>query len=77
MSTQVWGRVKGTVFNACKFSNHDSNKFISLLQKVVYPYEYIDHWDKCNETSLTKREDFYSRLNMDDVTDADYVTTLK
>ena len=37
----------------------------------------MDHWDKCNETSLTKREDFYSRLNMDDVTDADYVTTLK
>ena len=25
-----------------KFSSHDINKFILLLQKAVYPYEYID-----------------------------------
>ena len=24
-----------------KFSNHDNNKFISLLRKYVYPYEYM------------------------------------
>ena len=27
--------LKERFFYACKFSNHDSNKFISLLQKVV------------------------------------------
>ena len=45
-----------------------------MLQKGVYPYEYIDYWEKCNETSLPEKEDFYSHLNMEYiVTDADYV----
>ena len=32
----------------------------------------MDHWEKFNETSLPEKEDFYSRLNMEDITDADY-----
>ena len=28
--------------NTYKFSNHDSNKFILLLRKGIYPYEYMD-----------------------------------
>ena len=43
------------------------------MRKVVYPYEYIDDWGKFNETSLPEKDDFYSRLNMEDITDADYV----
>ena len=31
--------------------------------------------EKLNETSLPRREGFYSHLNMDDVTDADYANT--
>ena len=54
------------------FSNRDSNKFILLLRKGVYPYEYMDDWEKFNETSLPEKEDFYSHLNMEDITDADY-----
>ena len=38
--------------NTHKFSNHDSNKFILLLQKGFYSYEYMDAWEKFNETSL-------------------------
>ena len=30
-------------------------------------------WEKFNETSLPEKEDFYSHLNMEDITDADYV----
>ena len=47
---------------------------ISLfLQKGVYPYEYMDDWEKFNETSLLdEKEDFYSHLNVEDITDADY-----
>ena len=61
-------------FNTYKFSNHDNNKFILLLQKDVYRYEYMDDWEKFNETSLPVKEDFYSHMNMDmeDITDADY-----
>ena len=55
-----------------KFSNPDNNKFILLLQKDVYPYEYMDNWENFNETSLPETEDFYSHLNMEDITDADY-----
>ena len=51
-----------------KISNHDSNKFILLLWKVVYPYKYMDDCKKFNEISLRKREDFYSHLNKKDFT---------
>ena len=62
-------------FNKYTFSNHDSNKFILLLKKCFCPYEYMDDWEKISETSLPEREDFYSHLNMEDITDADYVHT--
>ena len=32
----------------------------------------MDDWEKFNETSLPVKEDFYSHLNMEDITDADY-----
>ena len=35
-------KLKERFFNTSKFSNHDNNKFILLLRKGVYPYEYID-----------------------------------
>ena len=55
-----------------QISNHDINKFILLLQKGVYPHEHMDDWKKINKTSLPEKEDFYSHLNMEDITDADY-----
>ena len=32
----------------------------------------MDDWGKFNETSLPENEAFYSHLNMEDITDADY-----
>ena len=45
-------------------SSERINKFILLLRKGVYPYEYMDNWERFNETSLPSKESFYSNLNM-------------
>ena len=42
------------------------------MRKGVYPYEYMDDWEKFNETSLPEKEDFHSHLNMGEISDADY-----
>ena len=53
-------------------SSERINKFILLLRKGVYPYEYMDNWERFNETSLPSKESFYSSLNMEDIDDIDY-----
>ena len=58
--------------NTYEFCNGDLNKFILLLRKGVYPYEYMDNWEKFDETSLPDKESFYSSLNMENIDDIDY-----
>ena len=41
-----------------------------LLRKSVYAYEYIDSWKRIDETSLPDKKEFYSSLNMEDITNA-------
>ena len=48
-------KLKERYFNTYKSSNHDNNKFILLLQKSVYPNEYMDDWEKFSETSLPEK----------------------
>ena len=43
-----------------------------LLRKGVYPYFCMDDWEKFNATKLAEKEEFYSNLIMEDITDADY-----
>ena len=43
-----------------------------MFRKVVYPYEYMDDSEKLKEPSLAEKEDFYSRLCLEDITDARY-----
>ena len=66
-------KLKERIVNTYKFSNHNSNKFILLLRKGLYPYEYMDDWEKYNETSIPEKDDFYSHLSMEDITVADDV----
>ena len=45
-----------------------------IIKKDVYPYECMDEREKFNETTLPEKEEFYSNLNMEDITDAaDYM----
>ena len=57
--------------NKYEFCNKDIDKFILLLRKVVYPYEYMDSWERLDEASLPNKEASYSDLNMGDITDVD------
>ena len=61
-----------TFANTYSFCDNDLNKFILLLRKGVYPHEYMDNWERFNETSLPNKESFYSSLNMENINDIDY-----
>ena len=52
-----------------QFCNGDIDKFVLLQGKGFYPYEYMDSWERSNETSLPDKSIFYSELNLEDITD--------
>ena len=43
-----------------------------LLRKGVYPYEYMDSFERFNETYLPPKEAFYSKLKKSGIPDEDY-----
>ena len=45
-----------------------------LLRKVIYPYEYMDDWDRFDEEKLPSKSksDFYNSLNMEELSETDY-----
>ncbi|CAH3125737.1 unnamed protein product [Porites lobata] len=43
-----------------------------LTRKGVYPYDYVSSLDKLSETQLPPKEEFYSKLNDEEITDDDY-----
>ena len=47
-----------------------------LLRKGIYPYEYRDSWERFNET-LQYKKDFYSKSNLEDITDKAYAHAQK
>ena len=58
--------------NTYEFCSGDINEFILLLRKGVYPYGYVDSFERFFETSLPDKDAFYSNLNMESITDIDY-----
>ena len=58
--------------NTYEFCGNDLNKFLILLRKGVYPYEYMDGWNKFNEKVLPSKESFYSSLTREDISETDY-----
>ena len=58
-----------------KFTNvtdYIDSQFRLSLRKGVYPYEYMDSWDKFDETQLPPISAFHSSLNNIDITQSDY-----
>ena len=54
------------------FSNGDLNKFILKLGKGIYRYKDMNYQEKYNETTLPLKEDFYNKLNLESISNADY-----
>ena len=55
-----------------KFCNGNLNKFNLLLKKGIYPYEYMESQKRFNDTSLPPKKNFYSELNLEDISDKDF-----
>ena len=48
-SEKLTEELKNKFKNTFKFSNNDVNKFMLLLIKGVYPYDYMNDWERFNE----------------------------
>ncbi|XP_055308053.1 uncharacterized protein LOC129572153 [Sitodiplosis mosellana] len=52
---------------------HLSEEQLKLLErKGIFCYDYIDSWEKLNDTSLPSKEAFHSTLTNSSITDKDY-----
>ena len=54
------------------FENYSELQYGLLTRKGVYPYEYINSWDRFEETQLPPISAFYSNLNMSSIREEDY-----
>ena len=48
-----------------------------MTRKGVYPYEYMDSFDKFNDSSLPPYEAFYSKLSGENINKTEYDYALK
>ena len=55
-----------------QLTNDIIDKFIFLLKRGVYPYEYMDRWKRFNEIELPSKDKFYSYLYVKDISKDDY-----
>ena len=54
------------------FSNNDIDKFVLLLRKDISPYDYIDEFEKVNETSLAINKRIFPVTYLKDIKYSDY-----
>ncbi len=50
----------------------DPEDFLLLRKKGVFPYDWFSNLDKLKESKLPSREEFYSKLNDEEISDQDY-----
>ena len=54
------------------FEDYSELQYGLLTRKGVYPYEYINSWERFEETQLPPISAFYSNLNMSLISEEDY-----
>ena len=73
MSSSLESLVNNLPRDSLKYTSKmfKGKKLNLMARKGIYPYDYMDSFDKFNEKLPTK-EDFYSILNNEHITDDDY-----
>ena len=74
MSSSLDKLVSNLPAEALKYTNKKfrKEKFKLMTRKGIYPYDYMDSFEKFNETKLPMKEKFYSILNNEHISDEDY-----
>ena len=74
MSSSLDKLVSNLPRESLKYTSKEfQDKKLELMsQKGVYPYDYVDSFEKFNESQLPIKKDFYSILNNQHITDEDY-----
>ena len=54
------------------FDEYNEHQHKLQIRKGIYPYEYMDSWDRFEETNLPPKDSFYSALSMSGVSETDY-----
>ena len=63
--------------NTFKLCRGSVEKFLFLLRKGVYPYEYMDNMSKFNEKELPTIDNFYSKLSSSGISKENYAHAKK
>ena len=58
--------------NTYQLCDNNVKKFILLLKKGVYPYEYMDDWYKFDHKELPAIDKIYSNQNLSNITEKNY-----
>ena len=74
MSSSLNKLVSNLPAEALKYTNKRfrKEKFKLMTRKGIYPYDYMDSFEKFNKTELPTKEEFYSILNNEHIRDEDY-----
>ena len=71
-------RGKDCIETFCNYIKGEARRLYHMFQyglltrKGVYPYKYINSWDRFEETQLPTISAFYSNLNMSSISEEDY-----
>ena len=74
MSSSLDKLVSNLPRESLKYTSNEfkDEKLNLMVRKGIYPYDYMDSFDRFNEQTLPTKEDFYSILNDQHISDEDY-----